>query len=257
MQWSLSGNKKVKSVKHLILAFLLATSYNSFAGKTFQLKLEIVALASREPIEGLRVVLMEKEDTVAIGYTSTTGIVVFEKLKEKSFMIEFDDTSGLYNTHKRIPLLNKAKVDRKMKVSLRWAAELEERFFLERKESAQRAWKAAEQEEEETAPPNCGGIGDEETMFPGGAAAMQQFLSENLQYPEESIAYAEQGRVYLSFVIEKNGEVSNLKVERGISRALDHEAKMLVYYMPPWKPGMCDGNPIRTRIRLPVIFRIE
>jgi protein TonB len=98
---------------------------------------------------------------------------------------------------------------------------------------------------------------DIEASFPGGAAEMQKWFKKNLIYPETSIQLEEQGKVYLSFVIEIDGLITNVIVERGISRDLDREAKRLVRSMPKWTPGENEGKFVRTRVRLPIVFTID
>lgn len=97
---------------------------------------------------------------------------------------------------------------------------------------------------------------DFEAEFNGGAAALQLWISQNVQYPKEAIMLNEQGRVYLSFVIEVNGEISTINVERGVSESLDEEAIRVVTSMPPWIPGEANGVKVRTRVRLPINFTI-
>ena len=67
----------------------------------------------------------------------------------------------------------------------------------------------------------------------------------------------EQGRVYLSFIIESDGTVTGLTVERGVSDELDREAKRVVRKMPKWNAGEVAGKKVRTRCRLPIIFTLE
>lgn len=98
---------------------------------------------------------------------------------------------------------------------------------------------------------------DVEASFPGGAAAMQKWISENVQYPQTSIEMNEQGRVYLSFVVESDGSISNIAVERGVSADLDREAKRLLRQMPKWSPGESKGKKARTRCRLPINFTLN
>jgi TonB family protein len=93
-----------------------------------------------------------------------------------------------------------------------------------------------------------------DASFPGGNSGMSKYISQNVVYPTVSIEMNEQGRVYLSFVIEKDGSISNLIVERGISVDLDQEAKRIVNEMPNWLPAEQDGYKVRTRVRLPVNF---
>ena len=98
---------------------------------------------------------------------------------------------------------------------------------------------------------------DVEASFPGGAAAMQKWIGENVQYPQTSIEMNEQGRVYLSFVVEKDGKISNIKIERGVSSDLDKEAKRLLRKMPKWLAGESSGRRVRTRCRLPINFTLN
>lgn len=98
---------------------------------------------------------------------------------------------------------------------------------------------------------------DVEASFPGGAAALQKWIVENIQYPQTSIEMNEQGRVYLSFVVEPDGSISNIAVERGVSTDLDREAKRVVRSMPKWNAGEAKGKKARTRCRLPINFTLN
>ena len=98
---------------------------------------------------------------------------------------------------------------------------------------------------------------DVEASFPGGAAAMQKWIAEHVNYPQTAIEMNEQGRVYLSFVVEADGSISNIAVERGVSNDLDKEAKRLLRQMPKWSPGEAKGKKARTRCRLPINFTLN
>ncbi|MBL1278723.1 MAG: energy transducer TonB [Fluviicola sp.] len=98
---------------------------------------------------------------------------------------------------------------------------------------------------------------DVEAGFPGGAAAMQKWIADNVKYPQTAIEMNEQGRVYLSFVVEPNGSISNIKIERGVSADLDREAKRLLRKMPKWNAGEAKGRKARTRCRLPINFTLN
>ena len=98
---------------------------------------------------------------------------------------------------------------------------------------------------------------DTEAKFPGGAAAMMKWINENVNYPQTSIEMNEQGRVYLSFVVEKDGSITNVKVERGVSWELDSEAVRMISLMPRWTPGESSGRSVRARCRLPINFQLQ
>jgi len=97
---------------------------------------------------------------------------------------------------------------------------------------------------------------DVEAEFIGGAQALMKYIQTNIQYPPTSIEMNEQGKVYLSFVVEPDGSISNVVVERGVSPDLDREAKRVVRSMPNWKPGESKAKKSRTRCRLPINFQL-
>ena len=98
---------------------------------------------------------------------------------------------------------------------------------------------------------------DEDAEFPGGAAAMMKWINDNISYPETSIEMNEQGRVFLQFVVEKDGSITNVKVDRGASIDLDKEAKRVIRNMPKWVPGEIGGRTVRARCRLPINFQLN
>ncbi len=89
------------------------------------------------------------------------------------------------------------------------------------------------------------------------SVSMQRWIAQNVQYPQTSIEMNEQGRVYLSFVVEEDGSISNIAVERSVSPDLDREAKRLLRQMPQWIPGEAKGHKVRTRCRLPINFTLN
>jgi hypothetical protein len=98
---------------------------------------------------------------------------------------------------------------------------------------------------------------DEDAEFPGGAAAMQKWIAHNLIFPllnHNNIHL--NGKIYISFVVEIDGSVSNVKIERGMEFCpeCDAEGVRLIKSMPKWKPGRLNGKIIRCRCRLPIKF---
>lgn len=98
---------------------------------------------------------------------------------------------------------------------------------------------------------------DVEASYRGGQAAMQRFIANNVVYPETAIEMNEQGRVYLSFVVEMDGRITHIQVERGVSDEIDREAKRVIRKMPRWTPGEVSGRAVRTRCRLPIVFTLD
>ena len=85
-----------------------------------------------------------------------------------------------------------------------------------------------------------------------------EYLSKNVKYPKEAYDSGEQGRVVVQFVVEKDGSLTDVKVVRSVSPPLDKEAVSVVSKMPKWKnPGLRNGEPVRVKYSLPVMFRFQ
>ena len=93
--------------------------------------------------------------------------------------------------------------------------------------------------------------------YPGGNDARVKFLVENVKYPEEARKNGISGTVYVSFVVEKDGEITNVKILRGVDELLDNEALRVVKMMPAYEPGMQRGKPVRVQFTLPIQFNLD
>lgn len=93
--------------------------------------------------------------------------------------------------------------------------------------------------------------------FPGGETEMMKFLQKNIKYPAEAREINLTGTVYLSFVVTSGGEISNVKVLRGIGGGCEEEAVRVVQKMPVWNPGQQNGNPVNVQFTLPVTFKLR
>ena len=92
---------------------------------------------------------------------------------------------------------------------------------------------------------------------PGGMEAMMKFVAENLKYPEQMQKEKVEGRVLLSFVVEKDGSVTNIEEVKSPHPVLTEEAIRVVKLMPKWKPGKQDGKEVRVQFNLPITFRLN
>ena len=97
---------------------------------------------------------------------------------------------------------------------------------------------------------------DLEAEFPGGGSEMIKWINENIKYPENY--YGEKyGKIYVSFVVEKDGTLTNINIERGVSIEMDREAKRLIRSMPKWTPGEAGGKVVRSRYRIPITINLQ
>ena len=93
--------------------------------------------------------------------------------------------------------------------------------------------------------------------FPGGIGELMKFLSMTVKYPEAAEKAGTQGRVIVSFIVEKDGSVSNAKVQKSVSEELDAEALRVVNAMPKWTPGKQKGQAVRVKYTIPISFRLS
>ena len=93
-------------------------------------------------------------------------------------------------------------------------------------------------------------------MFPGGTQALMQFLKDNVQYPPECEEICIQGRVILTFVVERDGSITQAKVVKSLDPRLDAEALRVVKAMPKWIPGRQAGVTVAVKYTIPVTFRV-
>ena len=98
---------------------------------------------------------------------------------------------------------------------------------------------------------------DKQPEFPDGIAGLMEWLSANVQYPKEAHEKGIQGRVIVSFIIEKDGGVTDVQVIRGVDPLLDAEATRVIPLMPVWKPGELNNEPVRVKFTLPIVFRLS
>ena len=94
-------------------------------------------------------------------------------------------------------------------------------------------------------------------QFPNGEEAMMQYIAEQVKYPAEAKKADAQGRVFVGFIVEPDGGLSDFKVLRGIGHGCDEEALRVVKSMPKWKPGMQRGKAVRVQYLVPVNFKLE
>ncbi|WP_315331590.1 energy transducer TonB [Segatella oulorum] len=93
--------------------------------------------------------------------------------------------------------------------------------------------------------------------FPGGQAALIQYLNSHVKYPVVAQENGIQGRVTISFVVERDGSITDVKVARSVDPSLDKEAARVVSSMPRWTPGKQNGSAVRVKFNVPVVFKLQ
>ena len=116
---------------------------------------------------------------------------------------------------------------------------------------------AAKEEKEEEEEAQVFFIVEEMPEFPGGEEARTRFLLENIKYHQMARESGIQGVVYVTFVVEPDGSISNVRVIRGIGGGCDEEAIRVVKMMPKWIPGNQRGKPVRVQFNMPIKFTLQ
>ena len=94
--------------------------------------------------------------------------------------------------------------------------------------------------------------------FKGGDInKFREWVQKRVRYPELAAENGIQGRVFITFVVETNGNVSNVTISRSVDQLLDEAAKEAVMASPKWEPGMQRGRPVRVKYSIPIIFQLQ
>ena len=99
-------------------------------------------------------------------------------------------------------------------------------------------------------------IVEELPEYPGGMVEFMKWLTKTLKYPDVALRQKQQGKVMISFIVEKDGTLTGLKVIKSAGRLFDEEAMRVARMMPQWKPGKAEGKPCRTMVAIPIVFEI-
>ena len=100
-------------------------------------------------------------------------------------------------------------------------------------------------------------IVEEMPSFPGGEAKLLEYVAKNIKYPQIARETGVQGRVFVGFVVETDGSISNVKLLRGIGGGCDEEAMRVIKSLPKWKPGKQRGKAVRVSYQIPVFFKLQ
>lgn len=113
------------------------------------------------------------------------------------------------------------------------------------------------QEEEKAEESQVFFIVEDMPEFPGGELALRKFIANAIKYPVIAQENGIQGKVYVNFVVDKDGSITNAKIARGVDPSLDKEALRVVNSLPKWKPGMQRGKPVKVSYTVPISFVLQ
>lgn len=115
----------------------------------------------------------------------------------------------------------------------------------------------AQVKNETTTSENVFDVVEDMPQYPDGMQGMMKFLIENISYPKDAQEKKISGRVLVTFVVEKDGSISNVETVKSVFPSLDDEAVRVVKSMPNWKPGKQNGKVVRVKYTLPISFSLD
>ena len=98
---------------------------------------------------------------------------------------------------------------------------------------------------------------EKQPMFPGGIANFYKYLGGEIKYPKIAVKRKTEGKVFASFIVEKDGKLTDVQITRGLSKETDAEAKRVLEKSPKWEPGIASGQPVRVRYNINVNFNLN
>jgi TonB family protein len=242
------------------MRFLLFISFfligNLSHAKQYTLTIHVEDIFEK-PLADIDLTLTNKKGTIYKGKTNLKGDFVFTNLKDKKLFIEVvkNDTISTSDF-----FLNKKRIDTKrtfqIQVHPNFKEEINHRVDAEILEIIQSYGYNSLADLPDSA--DCQGnsvVMDSD--FLGGFSFLRKYISQYTKYPSKSIEHGEQGKVYISCIINKDGTLSEIEVARGVSPLLDKEAIRVVENMPKWMPGFCNGVPVKVRVRFPIVFTLN
>lgn len=100
-------------------------------------------------------------------------------------------------------------------------------------------------------------IVEDQPEFPGGVQALYKYIGENLKYPSQAARMNIEGKVYVQFVVDKDGSVTDVQAVKGIGAGCDEEAVRVIKSIPKYKPGKQRGRPVRVKMIIPIVFQLS
>jgi TonB family protein len=233
-------------LKKAILSLLLLLLHLScFSQKESALEIHVISLYSKEKLPEMQVKLFEDSTLLFTTFTDSLGKVTFTSLTNKSYKVCINDTAekGFKESCKNVYFEKREKIN--LEVFLAFTAEKEKAFFKEIDEKYSHKIETH--------------IKYDSTYNSqvDGFEAFKRELATMINYPQESLENGSQGKVYLSFVVNEDGCVSHVRVERGVDSEIDREAIRILRYSTVWKPAIQNGIPIKTKLRIPIYFTLR
>lgn len=234
-------------MKSIVFLLFLAFFFQIQSQNKKQIKLELIDGYTNQVIKDQKVFVSKNEDEKTIEYTiDENGILIIEYAKKKNIELSITPIGNKYLS--RYVFYRPKKQSGDLITLYLYPTERYEKEMISLEDSIYGPDTLSSENYKE--PENL-------AVYRGGMSEMMRFIMQNLEYPAISKEMGEQGKCYLSFIVEKTGAISHVKVIKGISKELDQEAKRVLRSMPKWKPASIGNENIRLKFVLPINFRLS
>lgn len=262
--YKINTNKIVKqsytiqknSMKNILaIAAIILINSNLFAAKSYSLTIKTYSLATQETLAGLKVSIDGKKKKTVIGFTNEKGEILVTALSEESIFFVVEDPKGVHR-RQTFYYTNNEKVDGLTSFKLRLDAAYEAAYFNEIDLKYNNSFNSKESQliDETTTMDTTGYVS---ASSQGGKVEYRKYISNTIEYPYDCIEKEIQGVVYLKFIVEVDGTITNVKITKGVSPSIDEEAIKLLYYSPKWIPATLKGNPVRSYFTTKITFKLS
>lgn len=243
--------------KLVLITLALILNIKTLNAKTYNVTLKVFSLATQEALEGFIVYSVKDDVKVELGKTDNKGELLIPSIKEKTIQFLIEDPKKIY-LKESVFLLNYTKKDEVKEVYLRFNSKYEEEYFKRIDETYKECSGLIVEQIPTGKAPNS--ENDTLDFIPAtpkdGPPAFYRFISEHIQYPEDCIENSISGKVHLSFIVQVDGTISNVIIEKGVHKSLDAEAIRVIMYSPKWIPATSNGQAVRARVKTAVNFSI-
>lgn len=236
------------------LIFFIVLSLTAFGGKNYELTVKVLSLYEKAPIQGLKISTVINKQKIEIGITDKDGTILIKELKDKYLDVIVEDLKGIYKSN-TLYYYNPKKVDEIEIVNLKFTKTIEDSIFQTVDLKYQK--ETDEFLERMKTDSLIDTVNYTEPVFMNGKIDLYKFISSNIEFTQEAIENGIQGKVYVSFIIQKDGTVTNVNVIRGIDKNLDKIAVRIVRYTNKWNPASKNGKPIQSYLTIPISFRLN
>jgi len=232
----------------LSILFLLI-GFQLFGGKTYTLTIKVLGRDSNLPIENTRIIAIINDVKKEVGVTNKKGEFVFADLTEKDIKIEIISQTENYRDN-TLYFFNPKRVDKEEVIYLRPTYIAEKRAYKVIDDKYGEEKDKISDFEKDT-------LNFKIAEPKGGLESFRTFINKNLEYPQESIEMGESGMIIVSFVVQKDGQITHVEIKKSVSIYLDEEAIRVIRKSDRWNPATYKGESVKSHVQIPIRFSIN